>query len=114
MEDTSTSLDTLTCLTILTNIYSYPHGRLHHGSAESRKSLEQKSSSKLVLTGINKRFDLTNLFLRMIQSEFRIQSVTQAYSEKENPSFPNRSRTYDFPITSSDALTTELQETRGS
>ena len=30
--------------------------------------------------------------------------VTQAYSEKEIPSSPNRSRTYDLPITSSDAL----------
>ena len=30
--------------------------------------------------------------------------MTQAYSEKEIPSFPNRSRTYDLPITSSDAL----------
>ena len=32
------------------------------------------------------------------------QSVTQAYSEKEILSSPNRSRTYDRPITSSDAL----------
>ena len=33
------------------------------------------------------------------------QSVmTQAYSEKEIPSSPNRNRTYDLPITSSDAL----------
>ena len=33
-------------------------------------------------------------------------SVTQAYSEKENenPSASNRSRTYDLPIASSDAL----------
>ena len=30
--------------------------------------------------------------------------VTQAYSEKEKPISPNRSRTYDLPITSSDAL----------
>ena len=30
--------------------------------------------------------------------------MTQAYSEKEIPSSPNRSRTYDLPITSSDAL----------
>ena len=29
--------------------------------------------------------------------------ITQAYSEKEIPSSPNRSRTYDLPITSSDA-----------
>ena len=29
--------------------------------------------------------------------------MTQAYSEKEIPSSPNRSRTYDIPITSSDA-----------
>ena len=32
------------------------------------------------------------------------QWVTKAYSENENPSSPNRSRTYDLPITSSDAL----------
>ena len=30
--------------------------------------------------------------------------MTQAHSEKEVPSSPNRSRTCDFPITSSDAL----------
>ena len=30
--------------------------------------------------------------------------MTQAYSEKEITSSPNRSRTYDLPITSSDAL----------
>ena len=32
--------------------------------------------------------------------------MTQAYAEKENPSFPIRGRTYDLPITtcSSDAL----------
>ena len=30
--------------------------------------------------------------------------MTQAYSEKEIPSSPNRSRTYDLPITGSDAL----------
>ena len=30
--------------------------------------------------------------------------MTQAYLLKEIPSFPNRSRTYDLPITSSDAL----------
>ena len=30
--------------------------------------------------------------------------MTQAYSEKEIPSSPNRSRTYDLPIAISDAL----------
>ena len=30
--------------------------------------------------------------------------MTQAYSEKEIPSSPNRSQTYDLPITSSDTL----------
>ena len=30
--------------------------------------------------------------------------MTQAYLEKEIPSSPNRSRTYDLPITSLDAL----------
>ena len=30
--------------------------------------------------------------------------MAQAYSEKEIPSSPSRSRTYDLPITSSDAL----------
>ena len=33
-----------------------------------------------------------------------VQLVTQAYSEKENPSCPNRRRTYDLPITGLDAL----------
>ena len=32
------------------------------------------------------------------------QAVIQAYSEKENPRFAKRITTYDFPITSSDAL----------
>ena len=32
------------------------------------------------------------------------QWVTQAFSEKEIPSSPNRSRSYDLPITGSDAL----------
>ena len=32
------------------------------------------------------------------------QSVTQAYSEKENSSAPNLSRPYDLPISSSVAL----------
>ena len=36
--------------------------------------------------------------------EYFFQWVKQAYSEKEIPSSPNRSRTYDLPITSSDAL----------
>ena len=35
--------------------------------------------------------------------ELFFQSVTQAYSGKENPSAPNRNRTNDLPITSSDA-----------
>ena len=30
--------------------------------------------------------------------------MTQEHAEKENPSSPIRSRTYDLPITSSDAL----------
>ena len=30
--------------------------------------------------------------------------MTQAFSEKEIPSSPNRSRTYDLPITSTEAL----------
>ena len=32
------------------------------------------------------------------------QSVTQAYSERKNQSAPNRSQTYDVPITSSETL----------
>ena len=35
---------------------------------------------------------------------FSLQWVTQAYTEKENPNAPIRSRTYDLLITSSDAL----------
>ena len=34
----------------------------------------------------------------------RYSVMTQAYSEKEIQSSPNRNRTYDRPITSSDAL----------
>ena len=37
-----------------------------------------------------------------------IQWVTQASSEKGNPSIPIRSRSYDVPITSSDALRTHF------
>ena len=39
----------------------------------------------------------------MNENDVLFQKVTQAYSEK-NPSAPIRSRTYDLPITSSDAL----------
>ena len=42
------------------------------------------------------------------------QSVTQAYSEKEIPSSSNRSRTYDLPITSSDALTLSYRRLVGA
>ena len=38
--------------------------------------------------------------------------MTQAYSEKEIPSSPNRSRTYDLPITSSDALPLNFMQTK--
>ena len=41
----------------------------------------------------------------------RYSVMTQAYLEKEIRSSPNRSQTYDLPITRSDA---EPQETRGS
>ena len=40
----------------------------------------------------------------MNENDVCFQSVTQAYSEKEIPSSPNKSRTKDLPITSSDAL----------
>ena len=58
-----------------------------------------------VQNSINFRF---NIFRKL--KDYVFQSVTQAYSEKENenPSAPNRSRTYDLPIRSistSDALT---------
>ena len=39
----------------------------------------------------------------MNENDVLFQKVTQAYSEKY-PSAPIRSRTYDLPITSSDAL----------
>ena len=42
----------------------------------------------------------TRLLLRMICYSV----MTQAYSEKEIPSSPNRSRTYELPFTCSDAL----------
>ena len=40
--------------------------------------------------------------------------MTQAYSEKEIPSSPNRSRTYDIPITSSDALPPSYRRLMGA
>ena len=40
----------------------------------------------------------------MNENDVLFQRVTQAYSEKRNPSAPTRSRTLDLPITSSDAL----------
>ena len=47
--------------------------------------------------------------LNIIENDI-FQSVTQAYSEKEISSSPNRSRTYDLPITSLE----ELQQTSES
>ena len=41
---------------------------------------------------------------KMLMRMMYYSVMTQAYSEKEIPSSPNRSRTYDLPITSSDAL----------
>ena len=38
-----------------------------------------------------------------IENDF-FQRVTQAYLKKEIPSSPNKSQTYDLPITSLDAL----------
>ena len=40
--------------------------------------------------------------------------MTQEYSEKEIPSSPNRSRTYDLPITSSDALPLSYRRLAGA
>ena len=40
----------------------------------------------------------------MNENDVLLQRVTQACSEKRNPSAPIRSRTKDLPITSSDAL----------
>ena len=40
--------------------------------------------------------------------------MTQAYSEKEIPSSPNRSGTYDLPITSSDALPLSYRRLAGA
>ena len=45
------------------------------------------------------------VILNRIKMRMMFYSVmAQAYSEKEIPSSSNRSRTYDLPITSSDAL----------
>ena len=46
---------------------------------------------------------LFKLPLLIIENDVLFRNDT-AYSEKEIPSSPNRSRTYDLPITSSDAL----------
>ena len=40
--------------------------------------------------------------------------MTQAYSEKEIPSSPNRSRTYDLPITGLDALSLSYRRLVGA
>ena len=40
----------------------------------------------------------------MNENDVLFRKVTQAYSEKRNPSAPIKSRTKDLPITSSDAL----------
>ena len=40
----------------------------------------------------------------MNENDALFRKVTQAYSEKRNPSAPIRSRALDLPITSSDAL----------
>ena len=48
-----------------------------------------------------------SLYLQDPYSEYDVfLLVTQAYSDKvkKNPSAPNRSRTYDLPISTSDAL----------
>ena len=42
------------------------------------------------------------------------QSVTQPYLIKENPSVPIRSRTYDLPITSLDALSLSYRRLIGA
>ena len=43
-----------------------------------------------------------NKLIRIINYDV-FSPVTQAYSEKRNQSFSKRSRTFDLPITSSDA-----------
>ena len=48
-------------------------------------------------------FDFARQLLENENDVFSV-SDTEAYSENENPSPPNSSRTYDLPITSSDAL----------
>ena len=50
--------------------------------------------------------------LRKDGNEYAIQSVTQAYSEKENPVATNRNQTYDLPTASSDALDLPLRKRR--
>ena len=40
--------------------------------------------------------------------------MTRVYSDKEIPSSPNRSRTYDLPITSSDALPLSYRRLMGA
>ena len=50
-------------------------------------------------------FDVQKNHNKFIVKDDVFLSVTQAYSDyKKNPSAPNRSRTYDLPISTSDAL----------
>ena len=65
----------------------------------------------LVASVLMSRIDVIQLvFMRMMCYSV----MTQAYSEKEFPSSPNRSRTYDLPITSSDALPLSYRRLMGA
>ena len=64
---------------------------------------EERNFSVHCLVLISRHFKICILHCMMKDDVFL--SVTQAYSdEKKNQSAPNRSRTYDFPISTSDAL----------
>ena len=66
-----------------------------------------------VKTILNNKLTKKVTFLKRLQNNNKVifecdvfLLVTQAYSDKvkKNPSAPNRSRTYDLPISTSDAL----------
>ena len=70
------------------------------------KSSEKEDKVQLLLPCSLLELKLIRM-LEKVENEYDVfLLVTQAYSDKvkKNPSAPNRSRTYDLPISTSDAL----------
>ena len=82
-----------------------PTGKWERRISQSERALYWLYLTKLVYHRLNvRRYKAESSRLFLIDVFFFNQFFTQSYSEKENPNFPNRSRTNDLPITISDAL----------